>query len=266
MLQSSFVIRGPNNSMNIISKNLAAYLIFFLLIFGAYSAADAYVASSTNYRIQSDSINVGGILSTSTNYRIEDTAGEAGTGLATGTTYKLFGGYQEMHEIYISISSPSDVSMSPSITGGDRTSNGSVSWLVTTDSESGYTFAIKAGSAPALSSSASSFSDYSPQSGNPDFTWSVTGNNSEFGFTPSGSHITSTYKDDGSSCGGGSQDTSSACWDGFSTSNKTIASLSSGNHPNGTATTISLRAEIGPASSQPVGSYSASITATALSQ
>ena len=239
----------------------------FVLIISVYvviiSSARAHVASSTNYRIQFDSVNTGGIYSTSSNYKAQDSAGEIATENSTSTSYKLYAGFQQMNETYLAITSPSDVSMT-AVTAIDRVGNGSAEWTVTTDSPSGYTLAIKAGSNPALFSGSDSFSDYTPSG--VDYTWSVNSSSAEFGFTPEGSHITSTYKDNGSSCGSGSSDTASACWDAFSTTNKTIASSSSGNHPSGTATTVRFRSEMGANRSLPTGNYSTTITVTVLAQ
>jgi len=50
--------------------------------------------SSTNYRIQSDSINVGGVRQTSANYVSEDTIGEISSGNSSSDTYELSAGYQ----------------------------------------------------------------------------------------------------------------------------------------------------------------------------
>mgnify|MGYP001604268538 FL=1 len=53
--------------------------IFSLLILGLAWPALAYVASSTNYRLQADSLNFAGNLSTSSSYNLQDTGGELGT-------------------------------------------------------------------------------------------------------------------------------------------------------------------------------------------
>jgi hypothetical protein len=61
----------------------------------------------------------------------------------------------------ISISSPADVSLSPSIagmTGGAGT--GSATWTVKTNNTAGFNLTIKASAAPALVSGANTFADY----------------------------------------------------------------------------------------------------------
>jgi len=224
----------------------------------------AYVASSTNYIIERDSINFAGTRSTSSNFLLEDTGGEVGTGRGTSTNYILNAGYQQS-DGYISISAPSDVNLSPAINtleGG--TASGSTSWTVSTDNPTGYVLYVKASASPALQSGANSFSNYTPASSVPDYSWSVGSSVSEFGFTPEGIDIFSTYKDNGVSCGVGFSDTTSACWDSVTTSNKLIAKGSVSNHPSGTATTLRLQAQAGSSASQSAGSYSAGIIVTAI--
>ncbi len=249
-------------------KNLLCYLILFVALLGFAHLGYAYVASSANYRIEADSVNNAGILSTSTSYDIQDTLGESGTGTSTGASYKIYAGYQQMTASYISISSPSDVSMSPAISSGGGVGDGSTSWTVTTDDPLGYTLALSASTDPALTSSDDGFSNYITASvGTPDFIWSVAADHSEFGFTPEGSDITSTYKDDGSNCATGSLDTGSRCWDSITTTQKIIASASSANNPTGTGTTVRLRAEVGTShGGQKAGNYTATITGTAIAQ
>lgn len=237
--------------------------IILTLIFGFASSAGAYVASSTNYRIDVDSINISGGESTSTSYKINDTVGEIGTGDSTSTSYNIDAGYQAMvgSEVTLTLSSPADVTLSPSITQGEA-SNGQAAWTVTTNNSAGYSLSVKAATSPALQSSGNSLADYSP-SGGADFTWTVASGSALFGFSPEGDDITSTYKDNGSSCGTGSSDTTNACWNGFSTTNQTISSKSSAASA-GSLTTLKMRAEIGSSATATAGSYSAAITATAV--
>ena len=71
-------------------------VIILIAIFGICfaPAAQAAVMSSSNYKIQIDSVNVGGGRATSSNYALENTTGEAGTGKITGTSNNLFAGFQ----------------------------------------------------------------------------------------------------------------------------------------------------------------------------
>ena len=65
------------------SVGIAALLAIALLI--ATEVGLAQVRSSTNYQLQSDSINIGGGLSSSTNFVQESTVGEVATGVGTST-------------------------------------------------------------------------------------------------------------------------------------------------------------------------------------
>ncbi len=92
-------------------------LILTPLILISVTFAGAQVMQSGSYRIQSDSINFGGGFSTSTNYELESTAGEVATGESSSTAYGMRAGYQQMQEVYLSLSGFGAVSMSPSIAG-----------------------------------------------------------------------------------------------------------------------------------------------------
>lgn len=225
----------------------------------------AQVASSTNYQLQSDSINFGGGLSTSTNYSQESTFGEIGTGRASSTNYQLRAGYQQMQESYIALSPAADVTMSPSLgglTGG--TSNGSTTVTVTTDNPAGYYLTYEASSSPAMQSPFDSIDDYD-EGADADFAFAVVANEARFGFSPSGSDIAPAFKDNGALCGGGGVlDTSLACWAGLSTSPITIAEASGANHPDGVATTINFRVGVGSGAGILDGLYTATTTLTAL--
>src|SRR3989344_2711503 len=86
----------------------------------------AAVMTSSNYSIQSDTVNFGGGFSTSTNYEQESTFGEIATGESESASYEIKAGYQQMQEIYLAIGAVADVALTPSIhaaTGG--TANGS---------------------------------------------------------------------------------------------------------------------------------------------
>lgn len=241
--------------------------MFAALVFGAaIQGVFAQVMQSTNYRIQSDSVNIGGGSGTSTNYSLESTVGEAGTGLSTSTNYLLYAGYQQMQVSYLAVSNADNVTMSPSlggVTGG--TSNGSTAITVTTDNAAGYQMTIAASTTPAMQSGASNIPDYTPGGANPDFSFTNAITESQFGFSPEGTHIPSRFKDNGTNaCATGSSDTALACWDGLSTTPATVAQSTSPNHPSGTATTIRFRVEVGSQVVQLEGTYTATTTLTAI--
>lgn len=246
---------------------IAALLAFLgtpLLILSV-SCAAAQVMQSTNYRIQQDSINFGGGLSTSTQYTLESTAGEVGTGDRNSANFKLRGGYQQLDTSFISISASPSVVMSPSIpgiTGG--TANGSTTATVTTDSPAGYSLSIVASESPALRSGSNTIADYVPAGASPDFTFTTTASDSHFGYSPSGADIVARFKDNGTTCNTGGSDTALSCWDGLSTSSVMIAQSAGPNVPAGTVTAVYFRVSVGSSVGQTSGTYTATTTLTAL--
>jgi hypothetical protein len=238
---------------------LTPFLIFSVSLTGAQ------VMQSGSYRIQSDSINFGGGFSTSTSYVLESTGGEIATGESSSVAYGMRAGYQQMQEVYISLSGFTAIDLSPSISGiTGGTSNGSTTVTVVTDGPSGYELQIAASQSPAMQKGVDSISDYTPVGANPDLTFITDPTDSQFGYSPEGVDIVARYKDDGVSCGTGSGDTSLACWDGLSTTDRTVASRTSANHPNGSTTTLNFRVGVGGSVSQPPGMYIATTTITAL--
>lgn len=240
-------------------------VFFTILIIGFLSVAGAEVRSSTNYKLQSDSINFGGGFSTSTNYSLESTAGEIATGLATSSSYSLKGGYQQMQEVFISLTAVSEVQMVPNlggITGG--TANGSTSVSVVTDSPSGYQLTIQAENSPAMRKGSDTIADYLPiDNPNPDMSFTTDSNDVHFGFSPQGDDVVTRWRNDTSDCAVGTNSTALTCWDGLSTTEKVLAQ-GSVNHPDGATTTIYFRVGLGGGMVVPAGDYYATTTLTAL--
>jgi hypothetical protein len=239
-------------------------LILTPLLLAGMGLSFAQVMQSSNYRIESDSINFGGGLSTSTNYALESTAGEVATGESESSSFKLKAGYQQMHEVFISMSAPDNVTLTPSIpgiTGG--TSNGSTTVTVITDSPAGYYLTIQSSNSPAMQKGGDAIADYVPL-GDPDFTFTTNTTDAHFGYSPSGVDIVERFRDDTNACNSGSDDTPFACWDGLSLSPVIIAQSAGANHPNGATTTLYFRVGIGGSVGQPSGTYSATTTLTAL--
>lgn len=234
--------------------------LFILLV----SLAGAQVMTSGSYKIYSDSINVGGGNSSSTDYVLESTTGEIATGLSDSSNYNLRAGYQQMQSVYISLSSISDINMSPDLGLVGGTASGTASFLVITDSPSGYYAEMHVSHSPALQSDSNSIPNYIPSTGVPDYSFTTSTGEAFFGFTPEGTDITNRYKDDGSNCGTGALDTQAACWDTPSTTSQTIASSGSSNHPSGATTTLRFRLTIGSNANVTAGSYTATTTITAL--
>lgn len=224
----------------------------------------AQVATSTNFQLQSDSINFGGGLSTSTNYRQESTFGEVGTGVGTSSNYQLKAGYQQMQEIYLSMTDPTDVTLTPTLaglTGG--TSNGSTTVTVTTDNPAGYKLTIEAANNPAMQKGSDTIADYNQGIDN-DYSFSVPTSDARLGFSPSSIDVVTAFRDNGSLCGVGSLDTALACWAGLSTTPIIVAQGMDANHPNGATTTLNFRVGIGSNATVVSGLYTATTTLTAL--
>ena len=244
-------------ALSVISCATVIYVAFLL------PAVMADPMSSSNYKIQSDSINFAGDHSTSASYTMEDTVGEVATGITSSTNFTVKAGYQQMQETYIAVSPAADVAMSPAIggiTGG--IANGSTSFTVTTDDQAGYSATLAASSSPALVAPTGSFADYVPAGAAPDFAFGIAATASAFAFTPEGADIDQRFKDNGVSCNAGSSDTADACWAGPSTSPITIADRTSANQPAGTLTTLKFRAASGASHVQPDGVYVATSTVT----
>jgi hypothetical protein len=245
-------------------SSLAQTLILFALLVFLLNVSFAQVRSSSNYQLQSDSINVGGGYSSSTSYLQESTIGEMGTGESNSTSYSLLAGYQQMQEVYLSLSVTGGVSMSPDLpglTGG--TSNGSTTLTVITDSPSGYQLTIEAENSPAMQSGANSLADYNAGA-NPDFSFITGGSDAHFGFSPEGVDIVQAFLDDGGTCNAGALDTALSCWDGLSTTPTVISQSTNSNHPTGATTSVNFRVGVGSSSGVESGMYIATTTVTAL--
>jgi len=246
-------------------KRRLVIILIFSLCFTISAPVLAEVRSSTNFMVESDSVNVGGKdLATSSNYSVEDTIGEQATGISTSTNYKISAGYRQLQPDYIAVSAPGSVTITPALPGlSGGTSNISVSTTVTTDSGSGYSLKINTDSSPALSSTSSAFNDYTPTTPSvPDYDFSINSNTSEFGYTLEGPHLKQNFLDDGSSCNTGSQDTSDKCWLNFTTTSEEVIKSFNSNHPNGTDHSLKLQAASGSNNIQTSDIYKADIIIT----
>lgn len=245
-------------------KAFFSYLALLVFCFDFYFVS-AYVSQSPSFRIEYDSLNSEGGIGSSATYSLEDTMGEQSIGISESANFKIKAGFQQMREINLSISSPSDVVL-PSIgglTGGSST--GSASWVVATDNAGGYSLNARTTTTPSMTSSGSSVADYTPQdSQKPDFLWSVASTASEFGFSVKGADIISKFKDNGfDQCATGNNQSSNRCWYNFNVTNQTISQSTSRNDPTGTATNFDFKAEVGANRFQEPGDYVAEIVVTA---
>jgi len=259
-------------------KIIKKFPIFYLIIFylfaqGFFNPLFAAVMQSGNYRIESDNalMPTGGDQSTD-NYIFKDTMGELSSGPSASSTYKLKAGYQEMQEVYLSVSVPDDAAMTPSIpgiTGG--TADATILWTVIADGPSGFAMSVKSSTDPAMKLDGSYyFDDYSPSSaGTPDYDWAVSANEAEFGFTvePATDEdaVASFLNAVGGPCNTGTAQTDDQCWLDFNgTNNINVINRSSRTSIAGEDENIKFRAQSN-AKFLKEGSYVATITTTVVS-
>lgn len=235
------------------------FIIKFVVPLNVFSAS----MGSSTYKIDTDSINFGGVNSSSSNYKLDDTLGEVATGDSNSSNYYMHAGYWQMQSSYIAISSPSDLVMSSmsGLSGGS--SEGVISWNVTTDNTAGYSMSIASSTIPALKSPLDSLSDYTPAGVDPDYDFNNPSNDSSFGFSPEGTEASPRFLDNGSACNTGTLETTYKCWDGLSTTPKIFAGSTTANQPSGSTVSIRLRAESGVDHIQTSGQYNVTIIVTA---
>lgn len=230
----------------------------------------AQVMTSTNFKMQQDSINFGGGYATSENFKMEDTVGEVATGYSENDNFVLHAGYQQIDcdDKFLSLTTPGNVVLFPAIpglTGGAATN---ISYThVMTNNNIGYTLQINASTTPAMQHNATNtyyFNDYSINGGVPSLVWNIDQGTSAFGFTPEGADVIKKYRDNGINCN--SEDGNSnleKCWGPLSQNLETIAQTALSNYPEGSTTTIRFKAENGNQHLQVAGTYQAQITITA---
>lgn len=235
-------------------------VLFCSLIF--VSSVSAQIRTSPNYQLQSDSINVGGGLSSSTNFIQESTVGEVATGPSDSASFSLRAGYQQMQEVFLSLSGVADVLMTPDIpgvTGGQ--SNGSTTFTVITDSPAGYSVTIEAENDPAMQAAGAATIANHAFSESAAFV--TTSSGAAFGLTVDGVDIAPSFLSSVGVCGSGS-DEIDTCWSGVPVTAKSIASSASANHPIGATTTVHFRVVIDNGAAIDPGTYIATTTITAL--
>lgn len=241
-------------------------LVFMPLVVGMLQVSVAQVMQSTNYQIDSDSVNVTGGFAESNSYQMESTVGEVGTGDSESTNFALRAGFQQMQAVQTSLSPIDNVVLSPSISGvSGGTANGSTTLTVITDSPAGYEVVISAEEDPALQeqTSANIIADYTP-TGTADYSFSLIASDAHFGYTVESDAAASRFLNDGGSCDTGATNTALQCWDGLSTTTAVIATDASANQPAGTDITVHFRLGIGGSVNQPPGTYVATTTVTAI--
>lgn len=255
--------------MEKIIKIVTVFLSVFLMLFMFATNLFAEMMSSANYKIQSDDLSPGGGEWSSANYVFKDTFGNVVASPATSTSYKMKVGWQEMQEVYISVSAPDSAVMTPSIpgmTGG--TAATSTAWYVITDSASGFNMKIGASTSPAMQLSGDPTHYFSNYPASPTYTWNVESENSQFGFTveaESSDDIVDIFLDDGETCGSGSFH-SETCWIGFNATELTtiINRTSRTNNSPGENETIKFQAQANN-NLMTSGTYQSTVTVTVTS-
>jgi hypothetical protein len=159
--------------------------------------------------------------------------------------------------------------MSPTIAGiSGGTGDGSATWTIVTGNSTGFNMKIKASTNPALQTGSYSFADYTEASaGVPDFTWGINAADSEFGFTvepETAADTVQAFKDDGAACNTGSANAANKCWDGLATTDTDMINRTTATDGGGEAEVVKFKAQSGASHFQAEGTYTATVTVTAL--
>jgi len=245
------------------------FLIIAITFLPAFSEqAIAFVRSSPNYYMESDSLNSGGSdLSSSTNYKLKDTIGEAGSGISSSTNYINNAGYRQMESSYLALSVINSLTLSPDISGvSGGTADALGIWTVMTDAASGYNLSVRTNTNPSLKSGSYTVADYTANTSTiPDFDWNVSSVASEFGYSPyNSSNLVQKFKNNGVNCNIGSSATDGKCWLNASTTDTMIVRSTSRTNISGDDTTIHFRATVGDSYTQLPGVYTATVYLTAV--
>ena len=243
-----------------------AALILVPVVLNMFGVSVAQVMQSTNYQIDSDSVNVTGGFSESTSFQTESTVGEIATGDSASNNFSVRAGFQQMQAVQLSLSPIASVILSPSIGGvAGGTSTASTTFTVITDNPAGYEVTIAAEGEPAMqeASSANSIADYVPTD-SADFSFALASTDSHLGYSIFSPAVAPRFLHDTTACNTGSNNTAETCWDGLSTTTAVIVTESSANQPAGTDTTIYFQLGVGGSVNQAPGTYIATTTVTAL--
>lgn len=246
---------------------IGCFALFFSFLF--ISPLYAYVMSSGNYRIESNSSigAEGGQDWASANYIFRDTLGEVSTGLSDSNSYKVKAGFQEMQETYITVSAPGPASLAPDIPGmSGGSANASISVTVITDNAAGFNMGMKSAAVPAMplvGDPTIYFADY-PSTAT--YSWSVSSGNAQFGFTVEPDTVLDTatafLDDSGSSCGVGDENNADTCWAGFTgTTNIPVINRTTRTDNTGEAEYLKFRAQANNKFLKE-GTYSSTLTMT----
>ncbi len=162
----------------------------------------------------------------------------------------------------VSITSPSNSTMSTALGVSQNTAVGTTTWNVKTNSATGYTLTVQATSTPAMNSTTTvnSIADY--QTGAPN-TWTATSGFAYFGYSAFGTDVsTGTWGTDTDCYSTANVQSTALKYKGFTTSGFQIATRASTTTPSGVDATVCYAVEQNN-TYIPAGNYQATITATA---
>lgn len=229
----------------------APYYLFLSLLIPSLAFA---VGGSTNYQIPKDvQGSGGGDEAKSTNYTLVDTLGEGAIGPSGSTNYGLNAGYRQPDD-YVSLNCTSPVALGTVNFRGQMT--GTTTCTVITDALAGYSLSWQAATAAMISGS-NSLNAFTPTVANTPSTWTVASGTGAWG-----GRLQSASTDSAVEWG---TDSSSEKWLNVATSSRTIVSRSTRTSVSGSTEYVQFRAEVGSTAIQPDGSYSVTVTLTAVS-
>lgn len=165
-------------------------------------------------------------------------------------------------EAGISITSPSDETMSRNIGVSADTATGDTVWNVKTNNAAGYTLSVKATTSPAMHNGSNSIDDYTPAVAATPETWSVS-SGAEFGFSAFGTDVpTGTWGTDSDCIAAAHVPSAGLLYRDFDTSDIQIATRAATTTTAGVDSTVCFAVEQ-DTFYIPSGVYQASIVATA---
>ena len=247
-----------------IDTKLTIKIFSIVLLFTLMASVSLARMNGNLYYIEADDLNIGGGISESASYKVNDSLGQTGGGLSASANYKIQAGYRSMSDIFISVGAPQNIALTPlSVTNNSAV--GSTTWNVSTNSAGGYILSLKSSTENALADSPSgfSFTDYAENTPNTKEMWVVPDGSYEFGFSGRGGD-TLGYGSDTNCAEGTDVPSLSLLWEGFTGATAIqLASSTNANFPAGTNTTLCVATEQKTIFA-PVGTYTATIIATAL--
>jgi len=256
--------------MKKIIEFFSVFLFTVLTCFCFFNNIFAAVMSSSNYKIQSDDLTPSGGKWSSVNYIFKDTLGEVSTGPSDSTSYGMRAGYQQMQEVYLSVSSPANVLLSPDIPGiSGGVASGTAAFNVIVDNAAGFNMGINASTVHSMVASGDAtyyFSNY-PATSTPSYNWSVPAGQAQFGFTvepqTSTDAVQAFLDNNSNACNSlGGTYHASRCWAGFDGTNTyVVINRTTRTDNTGESETIRFKADSEGAFLKST-TYNATITAT----